>query len=87
MLDQARNRTITLGSNCSEFPNSCLGLELAFVEDVAKVLADRGHSDLIQLGELLLGEPDRSLVQTNWGASSMAVLNREPGNKSGDATW
>jgi hypothetical protein len=28
------------------------------------VLADRGDRDLIQLGELLLCEPDRSLVQT-----------------------
>ena len=53
MLNNAGYRTIPLLSKCSEFPNCCFGVELAFAEDVGQVLADRGHPRLVQLGQLV----------------------------------
>ena len=43
--------------------NGCLGRQLPLLEDVAEVLADRCDRDLVQLRELLLGEPDGSFEE------------------------
>ena len=58
MLNFASDLAGSLGLNCSELPNSCLGLQLLILEDVLDVIADRSLGLAKKLGELLLTEPD-----------------------------
>ena len=57
------NGAISFGSNRQELLDGCFGRQLALLEDLADVLADRRDRHLIQLGKLPLGQPDGVLVQ------------------------
>jgi len=49
--------------SCSEIPNNCFFLKLAFLKDVLDVLADIGFACLIKLAELLLLRQPNGLVR------------------------
>ena len=73
MVDRPGNRAIPFSSNCSESPNSCLGRQLPFLEDVVQVLADRWHRDLVEVGELPLSHPDGALDEPDVEARDPVV--------------
>jgi len=55
--------------------DSCLRCQLSFFEELDDVMADRRDRHLIQLGELLLGQPDGAVVQAELDTSE-AILGR-----------
>lgn len=65
MVQDPRHIPRTLALNYPEFPDSCLGLQLACVVDVYEVLVGRLHGDLIQFRDLTLREPHGLAVEAN----------------------
>jgi hypothetical protein len=63
VLDIARNRAFSLGSNYPVGPDSWLSGELPLVVDVHEVLVDRADVLLEQLGHQGLREPDRLALE------------------------
>ena len=63
MVEVAGDLARALDSNYSEFPNSCPRIELLLGEDGLQVLVHGRHSDLEQLGDERLRQPDRLVLE------------------------
>ncbi len=51
MLDQAANLAVSLTANYPEFPDSCLRVQLTFLQDVLEMLVDRADIFLKQFSK------------------------------------
>ena len=63
MLDLPGDLASPLPANYSEFPNSCLSVQLAFGEQALQVFVDGRNGDLKQLAHECLRQPDCLLLE------------------------
>ena len=63
MLDFARHFAIAFSSNYSEFPNTCPSFQFPFGKDAFEVLIDGWNSNLKQVSDEHLRQPDGLILK------------------------